>query len=156
MVAQRDVANKLGLGVIPIDFTPMGVDNPIIEHQEDHMPNSSQVSTPNPRRLQGVAPNRTDTQKSASARSRSESHPPATPGSEAADLSTCGLSESPRSHFVKQPSSPRSHFINQPSSPLPFRQSAVRPSHFSNQPSSSSYPPADDPTLNSVKLAPIM
>jgi len=81
-------------------------------------------STHNPHRLQGVGLNRTDTRKPASARSRSESHPPATPGSEAADLSTLGLSESPRAHFVNQPSSTRSHFVNQPRSPLPFRQSA--------------------------------
>jgi len=103
MAAQRDVANKLGLGGLgPIDFASMGVDDPMMEHPEDHMPHSSQVPTPNSHRPQGVAPNPIDTRQPATA--RSESHPSATPGSEAAGLSTLGLSESPRSHFVNQPS----------------------------------------------------
>ncbi|KAA1101050.1 TATA-binding protein-associated factor mot1 [Puccinia graminis f. sp. tritici] len=104
IAAQRDVANKLGLGGLgPIDFESMGVDDPVQEQQlKDQPQDSSQVSTPNPHRPQGVTPISIDPRLPP--RTYSESHPSITPTSEAAGLSTLGLSQSPRSHVFHQPS----------------------------------------------------
>ncbi|KNZ58448.1 hypothetical protein VP01_1928g1 [Puccinia sorghi] len=91
-------------------FTPMGVDNPIIEHQEDHMPNSSQVSTPNPRRPQvlAVAVNHIHRQPQAP---RQRTYP----------LAAC-------------PNPPVLILSNSPVRPVLISSiSPVRPSHFVNQ-----------------------
>ncbi|KAI9618039.1 hypothetical protein KEM48_006979 [Puccinia striiformis f. sp. tritici PST-130] len=98
IAAQRDVANKLGLGVLgPIDFESMGVDDPVHQQQQtDQTQNSSQVSTPTAHRPPGITPAPIDSRQPSSA--HNESHPSATPGSEAAGLSTLGLSQSPRSN----------------------------------------------------------
>ncbi|KNE89981.1 hypothetical protein PSTG_16566 [Puccinia striiformis f. sp. tritici PST-78] len=104
IAAQRDVANKLGLGVLgPIDFESMGVDDPVHQQQQtDQTQNSSQVSTPTAHRPPGITPAPIDSRQPSSA--HNESHPSATPGSEAAGLSTLGLSQSPRSSVFNQPS----------------------------------------------------
>ncbi|KAI9628654.1 hypothetical protein H4Q26_018006 [Puccinia striiformis f. sp. tritici PST-130] len=104
IAAQRDVANKLGLGVLgPIDFESMGVDDPVHQQQQtDQTQNSSQVSTPTAHRPPGITPAPIDSRQPSSA--HNESHPSATPSSEAAGLSTLGLSQSPRSSVFNQPS----------------------------------------------------
>ncbi|PLW56210.1 hypothetical protein PCANC_02036 [Puccinia coronata f. sp. avenae] len=108
IAAQRDVANKLGLGGLgPIDFESMGVDDPTQEHHDqEQAQNSSQVSTPNPQKPQGATPHPTDPPQQPPT-ACSESHPSATPGPEATGLSALGLSESPRHNVVaSQPSHP--------------------------------------------------
>ncbi|WAQ86176.1 hypothetical protein PtA15_6A808 [Puccinia triticina] len=103
IAAQRDVANKLGLGGLgPIDFESMGVDDPMQEQQQEvQTQESSQLSTPNPHRPQGLTPISIDPRQPP--RASSDSYTCATPTAEAAGLSTLGLSQSPRSNVFNQP-----------------------------------------------------